>query len=250
MLNARRRIAVPPAKTTARDAACLDLHQFDCAESKAGRSCIFADLLIRVVKHRIARANSIRQPRRALDEDRGPPCRDAEQRGSCASPSAAKTGRCHRKIIIIKQRHNVIHTSASDPSIDRQIETRRNAISVGADTGRRDASGRSTSLALCARRSLPTRPAGAVKRRKRHAATGASNPREGMKLTFEAGKFRRFFKDFAAKDGARNYPPGTRCRVRRGYPDHGANCLKRNGFLKLTFGRKAALAIGFERDFC
>jgi hypothetical protein len=51
MLNARRRIAVHPTKTTARDAACLDLHQFDYAESKADRSCIFADLLIRMVKH-------------------------------------------------------------------------------------------------------------------------------------------------------------------------------------------------------
>ena len=52
MLNARRQIAIHPAKTTARDAACLDLHQFDYAESKADRSCIFADLLIRVVEHR------------------------------------------------------------------------------------------------------------------------------------------------------------------------------------------------------
>jgi hypothetical protein len=178
MLHARRQIAVHPAKTTARDAACLDLHQFDYAESQAVRSCTPADLLIRVVKHRSPVLTLSASPAKRLTKIRKP-CRDAERHGS-ASPSEAKAGRCHSKIIIIKQWHNVIHMFASDPSIDRQIETRRNAISVGAGTGRRDASGRSTSLALCARRAPPTRPAGAVKRRKRHAATGASDPRDGM----------------------------------------------------------------------
>jgi len=68
----------------------------------------------------------------------------------------------------------------------------------------------------------------------------------GMETDEETGLFREIYRP----GQSRKYPCGCRRRMLHGFLDHGANCLKWKGFLKLPFDGKAVLAIGFGRDFC